>query len=396
VQLSRLDDALAEVPSGGLAYLPTASYREMEGWSLPPDAALRLTRLERDLGDARVSSPEGALIRGAHWRNFLVKYSESNRMHKKMQALSALCRRRGDPPGARRAIGRAQCNDAYWHGVFGGLYLPHLREAIWRNLAQAESELRAGEPIGYEIFDLDGDGHDELWIHSSDFSAIVSPWRGAALEEYSLFRTATNYADTLTRRREAYHVLALEHQAGSHGGAGDGTPSIHDIEHGIRLEVQPPVDADDRAMFVDRVLPAGLRFEDYEPGDYWAARSWARTPFTATPRRHDGGVEIVCDATEGGGLRKVFRFTAGGTLQVSYEWDVAIGDPGDVMSTELSLFAPLLLRCEPEPERWQFTIETLAKSERGLDRTRQGESVTLRWPMLLGRALLEIEGPAGA
>ncbi len=39
---SRLDEALAEVPSNGLAYLPTASYTEMEGWSLPPDAALRL------------------------------------------------------------------------------------------------------------------------------------------------------------------------------------------------------------------------------------------------------------------------------------------------------------------------------------------------------------------
>jgi 4-alpha-glucanotransferase len=135
VQLSTLTDALEDVPSGGIAYLPTASYREMEGWSLPPDAALRLIRLERDLGEARISSPDGALIRGAHWRNFLVKYSESNRMHKKMQALSLLARAMGDPAEARRAIGRAQCNDAYWHGVFGGLYLPHLREAIWRNLA---------------------------------------------------------------------------------------------------------------------------------------------------------------------------------------------------------------------------------------------------------------------
>ena len=52
-----------------------ASYREMESWSLPPDAALRLIRLERDLGEARVAGPDGALIRGAHWRNFLVKYS---------------------------------------------------------------------------------------------------------------------------------------------------------------------------------------------------------------------------------------------------------------------------------------------------------------------------------
>src|SRR5215210_4035666 len=87
VVLSRLDDALVAVPSGGLAYLPTASYREMEGWSLPPDAALRLIRLEGDVGEARLAGADGALIRGAHWRNYVVKYSESNGLHKKLMAL---------------------------------------------------------------------------------------------------------------------------------------------------------------------------------------------------------------------------------------------------------------------------------------------------------------------
>src|SRR4029078_11399299 len=113
VECSTRTAALDHVPSGGIAYLPSASYREMEGWSLPPDAALRLIRLERDLGEARLASPDGALIRGAHWRNFLVKYSESNRMHKKMMALSRLARRHGDPSAVRRAIGRAQCNELY-------------------------------------------------------------------------------------------------------------------------------------------------------------------------------------------------------------------------------------------------------------------------------------------
>ena len=75
----------------------------------------------------------------------------------------------------RRAIGRAQCNDAYWHGVFGGLYLPHLRDAIWRNLAEAEAALRHGEGLAYDVLDLDGDGDDEVWIHSPVFSALVSP-----------------------------------------------------------------------------------------------------------------------------------------------------------------------------------------------------------------------------
>src|SRR2546429_9697589 len=116
----------------------------------------RLVALERDLGEERVAGPDGAFLRGGHWRNFLVKYPEANRMHKKMLALSTLCRDRGDPPGARRAIGRAQCNDAYWHGGFGGLYLPHLRAAIWRNLALPEAEPRRGEGRIVDQLDLDG------------------------------------------------------------------------------------------------------------------------------------------------------------------------------------------------------------------------------------------------
>src|SRR5918999_4590859 len=55
VRLSTLTDAIEHVPSAGIAYLPTASYREMEGWSLPPDAALRLIRLERPLGESRIA-----------------------------------------------------------------------------------------------------------------------------------------------------------------------------------------------------------------------------------------------------------------------------------------------------------------------------------------------------
>jgi hypothetical protein len=372
VQLSALSDALDNVSSGGIAYLPTASYREMEAWSLPPDAALRLIRLERDLGEARLAGPDGALIRGAHWRNFLVKYSESNRMHKKMMALSLLCRRRGDPPTARRAVGRAQCNDAYWHGVFGGLYLPHLREAIWSNLALAESELRRGEALAVEVVDLDCDGHDEIWVHSDRFSALVSPRRGGALEEYTIFSTGMNYANTLTRRREAYH---------------------DDLAEGLGPEQRPPVDTEPRAIFVDRVLPAGLTLEQYAGGDYWPTRSWGQSSGSFTIERQVDSVEIVCSFAGQAGdktLEKRFEFEADGTLRVSYRWDGSIGPPDDLFAPELSLFAPLDLRPDPEAEIWTFPIETVAKSERGLDRTRQGDSVTFRWPAHLGRASVEM------
>ena len=394
VVLSRLDDALDAVPSGGLAYLPTASYREMEGWSLPPDAALRLARLERDLGEARVAGPDGSLIRGAHWRNFLVKYPESNRMHKKMMALSALARRAGDPPAVRRAIGRAQCNDAYWHGVFGGLYLPHLREAIWKNLACAEAQLREREGLSWEVLDLDGDGHDEIWVHSPQCSVVLSPWRGGAIEELTLFTSGFNYASVLTRRLEAYHVTATDHLG--HADAADGgTPSIHDLEDSLRLDERPPLDAEDRALCVDRVLPPDLGQEAYARGGYAAIRSWARTPahFQISQAGELVEVRMTLHGAGGSPLLKTVRVARDGRVALAYEWTAEPGHELALFAPELSLFRPLALRFDPEPEVWTFPIETVAKSERGLDRTQQGESVTPRWPFQLGSARLELGPP---
>jgi 4-alpha-glucanotransferase len=391
VRLTTPSAALAEVPSGGLAYLPTASYREMEGWALPPAAALRLARLERDLGAQRVAGPDGALLRGAHWRNFLARYPEANRMHKKTQALSALCRDRGDPSGARRAIGRAQCNDAYWHGVFGGLYLPHLRQAVWHNLTVAERELRRNEGLAFERLDVDGDGVEEVWIHSSAFSALVSPRRGGAIEEYSLLKTGINYADVLTRRREAYHELTGKETKDPNARPGDGTPSIHEIEKGMRLDRLPPVDRDARALLVDRVLPGDLTLGAYASGEYDPIASWAGAPVEAEIRASGEVVEVTCRASR---LEKRIRFTAAGGLTVSYRWDPA-AFPGDALfAPEISLARALELKCSPAADVWSFPIVTISKSERGLDQTVQGSSLTPRWPAAVGQARVEVLVPS--
>jgi alpha-amylase len=369
VQLSTLSEALEVVPSGGIAYLPTASYREMEGWSLPPEPARRLMQLERDLGPERMAGPDGALIRGSHWRNFLVKYPESNRMHKKMQALSLLSRRRGDPGSVRRAIGRAQCNDAYWHGVFGGLFLPHLREAVWQNLARAEAELRRGEDLEVEVLDLDGDGHNEIWIHSDQFSALLSPSRGGAIEEYTVFAGGINYANTLARRRQVYHEPELG-------------------ETGL-----VPFDAEPRALLVERILPGGLGLEAYAAGDYRPVRTWAGVACSFSIQQSADQAEIVCSfpGSHGfGAMEKRLTFGRDGGLTVAYRWDPTLGSPEDVFASELSLASTLELRTEPASDNWVFPIETVAKSERGLDRTRQGESVTMRWPVALGEGSAEL------
>jgi hypothetical protein len=386
VRLSTFADALRETPSAGLAYLSTASYREMEAWALPPRAAGRLRHLEQELGETRVAGPEGALLRGSHWRNFLVRYVEANRAHKKMLALSALCRARGDPSGPRRAVGRAQCNDAYWHGVFGGLYLPHLRAAVWHHLALAERELRAGEPLAAEVRDIDGDGNDEVWIHSAACSVIVAPARGGAVEDLTLFATLANHADALTRHREAYHELdALQVLEAASDGQG---------EHAAPPAGHLPVDHECRALFVDRILPAGLPFEKYASGDYAPLASWARERMRFRVATNADEVVVTLEPDAGpAGLTKVVAVAADGTVRVRYELSLGGALAAGRFAPELSFGAPLELRVTPDAPVWRFPIETVAKSERGLERTAQGTSLTPQWPPGLTSCSIEIHPP---
>jgi hypothetical protein len=100
-------------------------------------------------------------------------------------------------------------------------------------------------------------------------------------------------------------------------------------------------------------------------------------------------VEIVCRPAPAG-LEKRLRFTAGGQLTVAYRWDPAALPPGACFAPEISLAHPLELRYTPVAEVWSFPITTLAKSERGLDETVQGRSLTPRWPVGLGEARVEI------
>ncbi|HEU5304555.1 MAG TPA: alpha-amylase/4-alpha-glucanotransferase domain-containing protein, partial [Gemmatimonadales bacterium] len=144
-----------------------------------------------------------------------------------------------------------------------------------------------------------------------------------------------------------------------------------------------------RALFVDRVLPSGLGLAQFVAGDYRPVRSWAQVPCRVSTDPGAERVTIVCAFPSTGVatvLEKRVAFAPDGRVTVSYRWDRSVGDPDDVFAAELSLFAPLEMQAEPVADVWTFPIETVAKSERGLDHTRQGESVTLRWPVQLGEA----------
>jgi hypothetical protein len=378
-------EAVETVPCRGPVYLPTASYQEMEAWALPPDASRRLAAIEHDLGHERMAGADRALIRGAHWQNFLAKYSESNRMQKKAAALSALARARGAPESVRRAIGRAQCNDAYWHGVFGGLYLPHLRSAIWRELAAAEGAMRAGETLCVDTGDFDGDGADEIWIHSDEFSAMVAPARGGALIELTRFGSGINHADVLTRRLEAYHLpapaaLSAEDRA-------RGVASIHDMEASLGMEAPPPVDLADRAIGVARVLPAALTADAYAAAAYEPVASWARARCAGT---YEIAGEVVTVRCELPGLTVVWRFGVSGRVGLAFQWDGSAFSEGQRFAPELSLAGHVEIRAPEAHDTWRYAVETVAKSVEGTERVVQGHSVTPLFDARRGEAKLSI------
>ncbi|MFH1862128.1 MAG: alpha-amylase/4-alpha-glucanotransferase domain-containing protein, partial [bacterium] len=122
----------------------------------------------------------------------------------------------------------AQCNCAYWHGVFGGLYLPHLRQAVYTNLLEAESLCNTvrfnGKPfVELHRGDFDADGTQEVYLRNERVGILLSPREGGAAYELDYLPARFNVLNTLRRQPEAYHKLV----AAAGGEIVEGA-SIHD------------------------------------------------------------------------------------------------------------------------------------------------------------------------
>lgn len=396
----------ASGPSRGLVYPATGAYREMEEWTLPRPAARRLARLVVAAPDGEGDDP---LIRGGHWKGFLRRYPESNRMHKTALRLSATCRDRGDPAAARHAIARAQCNDAYWHGVFGGVYLPHLRRAIWRELAAAEERLREGECIAFEMLDFDLDGHDEIWIHSARSSVVISPARGGAAEILTVFRDGVNYVDVLSRRLEAYHRDPSESGAthvrdgGATPGARartDGIASVHDRESEAPAPPAP-----------DGAPPALLQEIAFEPPGSPGIRErsivvdWRPHPFRLArvpdleSDSASGRIRLHLESEPGlPRLEKTLDVHGDGRIEATLDWSAADLPADSRIVTRLPLAHPMRIEAGASgaaPRESRTRIITLARSERGFEEIDQGELVELAWPAEVRRAHVSLAPDVG-
>lgn len=239
----------------GVVYLPTTSYIEMNEWTLPAPAAHQYADLVTREREGQRYEQTKPFVRGGIWRNFFMRYPESNWMHKRMLELSrryhALAKAK-QSPAMLHALYEAQANDAYWHGLFGGLYLPHLRRAIYQAIIRLEALLDEVEPRPQQqILDIDLDGHDELFLHNGTVQAVILLDGSAAIAELDSYQHKHNFADSLTRQAEHYHRKVNAAPAEAHSGDGIGNPHDHmSAKHEI-LPEDLATDSRRRALFND-------------------------------------------------------------------------------------------------------------------------------------------------
>lgn len=214
----------------GKVYLPDSSYREMTEWALP---AARLADFQQVMkataNDAAAERLKPFVRAGGSWRNFKARYAESDEMYVRMLGLSrrlAVAETDADADSdelqaARQELYRGQCNCPYWHGAFGGLYLPHLRNAIYRSLISAhnlldEAEGKTGPRVEAEAGDFNLDARQEVRLENDRLVAFLRPATGGHIYELDHRSALTNVLATLDRRLEAYHASIAA--TGGHAG----------------------------------------------------------------------------------------------------------------------------------------------------------------------------------
>ncbi len=442
---------LATHPPAGRVYLPMASYEEMMEWSLPYEAGMRFQKLQKELKTVAVDEAlTSVFLRGGQWDNFFTKYEESNHLHKRMlyagKKVKQLPPGHQESSGALRALYRSQCNCAYWHGLFGGLYLNYLRHALYTQLIAAENsadELLFGTDRGLsvDVVDFNRDGCDEVIVSNPEMNAFIAPSRGGVLLELDFRLACFNLSNVLRRRPEVYHQDILEaHENDTHEGSQP--HSIHDRvrfkEKGLQKKLI--YDRWERYSFMDRCLAPGTTFEQLTTNQYEELVSFESQPYlwergedpvdsqapfvlrlkgentsnhshnkcllvektyTCDPRKAALEVEYSLQNNGEDSLDFIwmvehnFTLLAGDALDRTYVLpegrleDSRMASKGvlsDIhtlgMRDEFFGFE-LQLKYSPSVELWRFPVETVSQSEEGFESVYQGSCIAGSWRVRL-------------
>ena len=396
----------------GIVYLPTTSYIEMNEWTLPaPRAATYHALLEQEKAAGRFEAHK-PFLRGGIWRNFMSRYTEANWMHKRM--LGASRRLAALPPEQRTSelqeyLHRAQANDAYWHGLFGGLYLPHLRRAIWNNLLKLEAALEHLAPWPrQQQGDLDHDGHVETALRNPFIHAYVRDDGHASLVEFSSLAVAHNFGDTLRAYEEAYHAkIHLADASHAAPAATEGISSAHDRVAFLHTILPGDADPDERprGIFIDSLVGRNDMLRPiafYAPGEIpgvWTAagEGWRigksyrldgdtlnvvfRAEGAALPKLIETELNLALPSCDGFGGRYVL---ADGSVPGGFGEALELSGVQRITLDDSELHGALLIevsqpvRLEARPHR------TVSQSEAGFEKIMQAVCITLAWSPVAG------------
>ncbi len=291
-----LSTVVDEFPSQGRIYLPTASYSEMLKWALNPTAFLQLETFEKQLKDAQLFDNNAMFVRGGYWRNFLARYPEANHMHKKMLRVANRIREISETKtvntGILNHLWAGQCNDPYWHGVFGGLYLPNLRFPVYRNLLQAEAKLDTLEKksgISVEETDFDCDGAPEVLVESDHLNLYFKPSAGGSLVELDYKPIAFNLLDIVSRREEGYHRRLLVNREEYKQKA-----NVHDgvVMKEEGLERLLHFDWYRRASLIDHFFGPETTLDSFSTCKYLEVGDFVNQPYRSTVKRGSGRIQV--------------------------------------------------------------------------------------------------------
>jgi 4-alpha-glucanotransferase len=294
----------------GKVYLPDSSYREMTEWVLPSERLVEYQDvLRKTQGNPAAQRLQPFIRAGGYWRNFKTKYTESDEMYARMLGISdrlaELARSDEADPDfleiARQELYRGQCNCSYWHGAFGGLYLPHLRNAVYRNLINAhnaldEAEGQTGPRVSIDVGDFNLDARQEVRLENDRLIAFVRPAQGGHIYEFNVRHAATNLLATLDRRPEAYHAV-ISAAAGISSDDYDGPPSILN-KVVLKQEGLAQLLVYDRyphKALVDHFLPIDTTLDDLKASRHVELGDFATGTYLSRVQRGSEGVTLIME-----------------------------------------------------------------------------------------------------
>ena len=393
----KLSEYLKENHPCKQTYLPSAAYPEMMEWSLA-------------FNHPKVVENQG------FWRLFLSKYPESARIYSKMLWTSKLVHSVRSIP-ALIELWKGQCNDAYWHGIFGGLYAAILRKTTFEHLIRAQvisEKLRhQGDWISCDKL------RRYTIVNTRNLCISISPTLGGSITELDFKPKYVNMFDTLSRRPERYHKQLKLQKATS---GRKTVRSIHETPRATEMGLENFLSYDryDKTSFVDFLVDAETDQESFTRQDFKEVAPFAGQVYqwqifkqSNLVKAHlERIVQLVSTSISLGKEYKIlpdsdqvlvkYSITASNNLSCKFVPELNLGCLADskfaqnysradstsagraeILYPEIGIRA--IVRAPKSSKIAMIPIWTVSQSEKGFERNLQGISILPFYELELGR-----------